>query len=530
MHAINSFDSSALEQPLLLLDCDTIYFEDILARDASDMIGNNVIYYHHTKSLDPIFSYIQIDDIGRVTEIAEKRRISDLANTGAYQFESGNIFKKYSKYVLNKPNHYTSMIYELMIKDRAVIHSKLVEEFACVGTPFQLKAFASSINTNRYNSKTFCFDLDNCILNFPTIPGDYTTCKPKVNTVKIIRQLHAAGNTIIINTARRMKTHNNNVGRVIKDIGKITIDTLDRYSIPYDEIHFGKPLADFYIDDLAVNCYSDLEKELGFYSSHTSPRSFNSIQDNDTSIVKESNNPFIISEINWYKNIPPTLQHMFPQLISSSSNHIELEKINGITFSYLYNNCNMTVDNLQSIFDKLDTIHSCSAVYPDHLNVHDIYSNKLITRLKDTPYFEKDPVKKSINFLIDYERNLNIHNDFRVIHGDPVLTNIILECNGNIRFIDMRGSVGDIITQGGDRQYDYAKLYQSIVGYDSILEGVHTKHYLIDCFRELYLEKFSKDSFCNLQQLTAGLIFSLIPLHAKEKQNSFYDLGVSLIN
>jgi len=27
---------------------------------------------------------------------------------------------------------------------------------------------------------------------------------------------------------------------------------LDRNGIPYDELHFGKPVADFYVDDKAV--------------------------------------------------------------------------------------------------------------------------------------------------------------------------------------------------------------------------------------------------------------------------------------
>ena len=53
-----------------------------------------------------------------------------------------------------------------------------------------------------------------------------------------------------------MRTHSGNVGAVVRDIGKVTIDTLDKYSIPYDEIYFGKPYAHFYIDDLAINTSS----------------------------------------------------------------------------------------------------------------------------------------------------------------------------------------------------------------------------------------------------------------------------------
>ena len=47
--------------------------------------------------------------------------------------------------------------------------------------------------------------------------------------------------------------------------GKQTFELLSRLDIPYDELHFGKPWAQFYIDDCGVNAYADLEKELGYY-------------------------------------------------------------------------------------------------------------------------------------------------------------------------------------------------------------------------------------------------------------------------
>ena len=68
-------------------------------------------------------------------------------------------------------------------------------------------------------------------------------------TIHYLQFLHKLGHTIIIHTARRMKTHKGNLGKVMADIGKITFDTLEKYNIPYDEIYFGKPDADFYIDD-----------------------------------------------------------------------------------------------------------------------------------------------------------------------------------------------------------------------------------------------------------------------------------------
>ncbi len=54
-----------------------------------------------------------------------------------------------------------------------------------------------------------------------------------------------------------MRTHTGNVGTVLKDVGMVTFQQLAQYEIPYDEIHFGKPWADVYIDDLAVNSNLD---------------------------------------------------------------------------------------------------------------------------------------------------------------------------------------------------------------------------------------------------------------------------------
>merc|ERR1711965_864379 len=76
------------------------------------------------------------------------------------------------------------------------------------------------------------------------------------------RHLKAMGHHIILHTARRMRTHGANVGAVVADV---TIQSLQDAGIDYDELHFGKPWAQFYIDDCGVNAYADLEKELGYY-------------------------------------------------------------------------------------------------------------------------------------------------------------------------------------------------------------------------------------------------------------------------
>jgi hypothetical protein len=42
-----------------------------------------------------------------------------------------------------------------------------------------------------------------------------------------------------------------NTGRVIASKGLITLEWLKKFDIEFDEIYFGKPFADIYIDDNA---------------------------------------------------------------------------------------------------------------------------------------------------------------------------------------------------------------------------------------------------------------------------------------
>ncbi len=97
-----------------------------------------------------------------------------------------------------------------------------------------------------------CIDFDGVICQLKQSDSDsYESLKPMPGAVEKLTQLKQSGHYLIIYTARRMKTHQGNVGAVIADIGRITIDWLDKNQVPYDEIYFGKPWADIYIDDNA---------------------------------------------------------------------------------------------------------------------------------------------------------------------------------------------------------------------------------------------------------------------------------------
>jgi capsule biosynthesis phosphatase len=97
-----------------------------------------------------------------------------------------------------------------------------------------------------------CIDLDGVICRLRKPGQNYADLEPVPGAVEKLRQLKAAGHYLIICTARHMKTCDGNVGKVVARQGKVTLDWLARHGIEYDEIHFGKPHAQVYIDDNAL--------------------------------------------------------------------------------------------------------------------------------------------------------------------------------------------------------------------------------------------------------------------------------------
>ena len=103
-----------------------------------------------------------------------------------------------------------------------------------------------------------CFDLDNTLCT----GKPYETAQPFSWAADLLRSLKMKGHIIIIYTARNMGSSNGNIGLVNKNIGLLTFSQLDAWGFEYDEIYFGKPSADIYIDDKSYGYDSSWIKNL----------------------------------------------------------------------------------------------------------------------------------------------------------------------------------------------------------------------------------------------------------------------------
>ena len=541
LYGIKNMPKHLLQNNTIILDCDNFYTCDIL-QDYRNSSIKNAVFSFEDKLSKPIYSYVKTNEEDIITEIREKVKISDNANTGCYCFESGSLLKTYCELIMEKEivennEYYMSCVIKEMLNNNTQIACIKInkEHFHCLGTPMHVKIFCSNKkHITQCKKLRICFDLDNCLVTAPTKEGDYNTVKPIHRNINILNYLHDCGHTIIIHTARRMRTHGGNVMKVMQDIGPLTFNQLNNFNVKYDEIYFGKPYAHFYIDDLAVNSFENIQKELGFYDSNVQERDFNSLEYKSIEIVtKKSNDTLKIqAEIAWYKGIPKELTSLFPKLYDYSTEYYNIEFIHGLTFSYLYTHQLMTSEMFQRFLKAISAIHHQVIYKPKDIDLYSNYGPKLYSRYAEHITFYKeiannnleDTYKSINNFLTEYKKQNS--GKWAMIHGDPVFSNVMMDKDNEIKLFDMRGLLGKHITQCGDSNYDYAKIYQSLIGYDEIL----LKKSVDQEYRQHFIEEFKKylgnARYIEIKNLTNSLIFSLIPLHKENKDNCklFYKL------
>ena len=126
-----AIDSFEIEGNLTILDGDTWYVENILEKIRN--CNCNAVTYFDSKEPEPIYSYIQIQN-GLISNIREKIKISDNANSGCYIFSNVSELKKTIKEIgfENQDELYTSQVIEKMIQNGNEFKAIKVSEFVSV--------------------------------------------------------------------------------------------------------------------------------------------------------------------------------------------------------------------------------------------------------------------------------------------------------------------------------------------------------------------------------------------------------------
>lgn len=99
------------------------------------------------------------------------------------------------------------------------------------------------------------FDIDGTLCYSKKKNQSYLEIEPIKEVLNKLLEYRENGWYIILQTARQMRTHEGNVGRIKATTGRELFTWLEKHEIPFDEIHFGKPWCGnngFYVDDKAI--------------------------------------------------------------------------------------------------------------------------------------------------------------------------------------------------------------------------------------------------------------------------------------
>jgi len=530
---------------------------------------------------------------------------------------------------------YVSAVLRNMIKHGANICGlpyHVNDDFIDLGTPAHVEDFLCRLRSGEMKMQgqrrlRFVFDLDFTLVTPPRKHGDYSSVEPIEQNIALVRSLKSAGNYIIVWTARESERHRGNVGAIVAAVGKVTMDTLEKFGIPYDELIFGKPHADAYIDHRAVNSCVDTEKELGWVAKPAreregklvggvAARAFNTVRPLDEMhVVKTGPCDVMRGELYWYRNIPSELVDLFPRPVEISDGKymasIVMTKVEGVPFTHLLVNHCLTPTRLLQLLRALTRMHHCSApsaagvaqtnaqfAPPDRsaevaaeVNGHDARnhgsqrSGQSGTTGGQRPDGQseeaEDPDLQSglgksgqeeppynavyenlrVKLMARYDKHRFLYQSFSVselgfdvqdiiqplsdalrryeegdraqraayIHGDPVFSNVLMGKGGGIKLLDMRGALGSRLTTSGDVAYDLAKVYQSLSGYDFILEdhelsAIARGHLesLQRVFWSYLAIHYPKVSASDVRLITAQHFFSIVPLHEVRSRMCLY--------
>ena len=292
----------------------------------------------------------------------------------------------------------------------------------------------------------------------------------------------------------------------------------------------------------------------------TTERSFNELSVTPRVVRKRSEQRGKVSaEAAWFSTIPGALRVFTPQLVDVESRGYATEYLYLSTLGELYVFGRLPVfvwhrifgtcrDFLQQANEHRPDVSPCS----DH---RDAYRNKTMERLNDFASesgFDLDrpisvngrqPVSlREVADTVSALQRPATLSDVCVVHGDFCFSNILYDFRVEaIKVIDPRGlTMAGEPSIFGDRRYDLAKLYHSVVGrYDHIVAGYvdcerhgdemtlrfpkdRYLHEIEDCFRVLLLDS-DRELELDIAAITIQLFLSMLPLHndRPDRQQAF---------
>ncbi|MBE6460465.1 MAG: nucleoside-diphosphate-sugar pyrophosphorylase [Alphaproteobacteria bacterium] len=232
-------------------------------------------------------------------------------------------------------------------------------------------------------------------------------------------------------------------------------------------------------------------------------------------------NALIQNESHWYKWLNRFKFQHIPRILKY--NPLIMEKLEATNLFKLKLSLRNKKIILNRIISILKEMHRYDKKPASAVDIYTEYYVKTIRRLQNIAYVVPLSNNKHINIngikCVNVLRNpdllqqiikknlLNI-STYGIIHGDPQLTNTMVDGKHNIFYIDPRGYFGKSKVYG-DERYDWAKLYFSIAGN---FDQFNIKNFDLDITNKVKFHIASN----GWESLTPHLIKKIAPYTEKE--------------
>jgi hypothetical protein len=278
----------------------------------------------------------------------------------------------------------------------------------------------------------------------------------------------------------------------------------------------------------------------------------NVVRVEDGVVVKRSAD--LAGELFFYRELAlrvPRLRRLFPRLLPGSSTaRLELELVPATPLTRVFAGLRMRPRHLSAVFVALGELHAVGeaevALTTSPAAAKRFLAEKTAARFAAPEFAGLRDAPRVLQLLLArleaYEPTC-----VRVVHGDAWFANILLEEGSNgddnnadaigaaappslqpeaaapcvLRFVDMRGCIGGKLTLNGDPLYDFAKLLQSLLGFDEAVFDLPTvppdyRSGLLASFFSLVRARGARPG--DVLTITLCLMAGSIPFHARRER------------
>lgn len=259
--------------------------------------------------------------------------------------------------------------------------------------------------------KTLVFDIDDTISIHKN--RDYANAKPIQPVIDKLNRLHDEGYYIKLFTGRGQLSCNGDLDLIIKRNKDVLEKWLTDHNVKYDELIFGKPLGDWYIDDKGLSVSDFLKAD--FYELKGGSGS--SVYREFDKVIKKSKTSQ--AQYYWYRTAKENGVLSIPHIYSCVGDTLYMEYVEGENLCDCVNISD--IESLIALCYKFKRISNCTLgsnldKYCDNLKSH--LSADVVDKVISEIYNNYDKLLSRVSFC----------------HGDLTFSNIIKRRNELVIF------------------------------------------------------------------------------------------------